>query len=1245
MALARRCVKAPVGRRRGAMLVIALMFLTLLTLLGVTFAALMKLERAAARNYGDVQTADMVLQSAVDAVAAQLRGAMNNYHFTSFHAPWLFKGRDGEVASGGLSVEQAREEDLFFSGILEPVRGVARSAYRAKVMDCASQININAGSDNLAMMLDNLGEAIQRTRGTNPFHSGRRRVRGDEIVRFRRKLENGRFQSKTALIELLGARNYEIVADFVTAHSWMHASTGKPQDAAELVVRTEGHTGGIQERAGSVYDSMGHSSIYGSQSLGIEPRSPININTASEEVLMAVFSGLACRRPFPFVQRTAVAIGTEEYSAGFAPEGQDRFPRQAAQGGGNEELEYTIRPIWVYTPRIEILEAQRIAREIMAERKRTPFVCWESGRGAGGGGFHEFVNVRLSESVLPRPQGNRLIAIDPLVPNNRQYENALRSGGSGNPAVSSMWGRGHSSIERRVRSQRGLPFHTRDAWYWETVKAGIIANFNPNARLNRSGYNVGAAGVVDKTSLVSPWLPKTFQRGDGGGQASRGEVYCAYTTEFCFDSNGYYEVVALAQLDGQYDASQRISQPRVFRKARAVFKVFEVLEHTTQFDFAQQFNTGRHTSQRGRTNGRYNVMTYPQPLIAATDYMSSGSVIDGSIQMMNTTDAEKVRMPAASRDSYYRGMPNVLSAAGFMFRSATDEARFLMMAQRGRALSLTNVQTEGDYQMGGGVSEFDRLFQSVLDLEYVRGRRLFRERYTADPQRQGRNAVLMGSGGQAGSEAGMYRTLQYPRFSEAFLEGDNLRPDGLHTNIFNAPTTGSGIAMYPAGTATMAGTSWSVGANNSPFPVQSAVGNVAYYQGGIAFWVRFDFDAIDPIFCGLIGCTQVVRDVGPGPQDSEGNQFYVFKTSFGELRVVRMYYHRAFGDTSTHGPGLLPRPPEGEDREREDQVEADPNIAYARSEVLVDISGWKAGEWHHVAVQWNDMEHVQERVRVYLDMAPAESSTGVMYGLIGEGTFCNLNTKVPYDELTIGGIIRRTAVRDAGVFKFAYNLRSTRGGTSAGTADSGPGGVGAFHSPTLKIFPANATIDEFVAFEGTFEGFRSSPLGRTRGYFSPTRGRYCNNFEITFPKGADAVKLRSFTWTEYQPPYYHSPRGVVDLVTTPVSATLVLDTDVMFQRAPWLETSGVAQNRAAGRILRRPTGAGLVDETVKLTYVFDLTAARGTGGYGAAALATPVIDDVTLTYYLPSTQVVVWEELPVDYEALLGRQGGRGVRR
>ncbi len=1242
--------------QRGAMLVIALMFLTLLTLLGITFAAMMKLEREATRNFLDTQTGDIVLHSAVDAVAAQLHGAMNFYHYSSFRSPWVFRDPRGqETGAGHYTIEEMKPDDVFFQGVLDPVKGVARCFYKAKVLDCASQININVGSDNLAMMLDSLGEAVQYTQGRNPFMSGKRRVRGDEIVRYRRKLEKGQFTSKTQLIELIGEDNYELVSDYVNTHAWVDTSTGKAQDFTELVLRTES-TGKVSAQSGGVYyEASGHPHVWGTKSVASEPRSPININTAPEEVLIAVFTGIASRRAFPYVQRSKLRIGQQELQVGYAPEGNDRFPVGVSlkTEGGNEETDYTIRPVWVYTPRIEIQKARFIAKAVMSERKRTPFLTWQAGR-LNGGGFADFVNRRLM-TTMHLPEANGVIVIDPLNPKLTNYQGMLNSGGGADPAISRLWTVGHDPSERTLREQRGLPFHGRNAWFYETVKAGIIANFNPNARLNRCGVNVGSALVVDKTALVSPWLPRGFQMA-GGGMSNRSEVYCAYTTEFCFDTGGYYEVTALAELDAQFDPAQQLAQPKRFRKARAIIKVFDVAQHTTQYDFEKQFFSGRYTSRRGQSNGRRYVTTYPQPVIAATDYMTSGSQMDGSIQLMGAMDAQKVVMQTTARDQYYNPVPNILFAHDFMFRRAADEQRFIALIRNGRNQNISRA-VEGDEMAMGRQSEYDRLFQSVLDAAFVRGLPFFRERFTLDPERQGSNGALNNDPAN-GEATGLYRVIQWPRFSEQFLEFDNLRPDGLHTNILNATTSGAGIAMFPASSVTTRGrtASWQVGVHG-PFSVSgtSGQGNVQYYQGGVAFWVRFDFDASDPIFSGLVGCTQVVTDLGPAPRGSEGNQFYIFKSSFGELRIVRMYYHRAFGLPSMHGTNQLI--PEMQDQaaggaageKKEDEIEIDVNKAYARSEVIVDVSGWKKDEWHHVGVCWDDMDQSEQRVRAYVDLMPANVASAVTYGHIGQGRACNLNVKVPYDELTIGGIVRRQAVKDAGIFKFSYNLRATRagtGGTSGGGA--GAGGVGGFYKYPMKIFPANATIDEFVSFSGTFEAYRQGVIGNQRSYFMQQQGVYHNIFEVTLPQGVEAVRLRSFTWTEYQPPFFHGPINgmVVPLNTTPVRAKVLLDTmEVNFPQAPWLQTGAVERNQVAGRILHRPTGKGIAEEAVKVGYEFTLTSAKGQGGnYGGVALATPTIDDVTLTYFLPATQIILWEDLPVDYDAMLGktRRGPRG---
>src|SRR5690606_20989783 len=143
------------------------------------------------------------------------------------------------------------------------------------------------------------------------------------------------------------------------------------------------------------------------------------------------------------------------------------------------------------------------------------------------------------------------------------------------------------------------------------------------------------------------------------------------------------------------------------------------------------------------------------------------------------------------------------------------------------------------------------------------------------------------------------------------------------------------------------------------------------YNGGLGFWVKFDFNGDDPVFSGLIGCTQVIEDVKPSSQvfeGSEGTQFFIFKNSLGQLRIVRLYYHQAFpefsggsdGGGAAAGESLVPWPDTGtsganaSDPNNPLIEHLDPQKWISRSDILLDISHIRAHEWHHVAVEWSD---------------------------------------------------------------------------------------------------------------------------------------------------------------------------------------------------------------------------------------------------------------------------------------------------
>src|SRR5690606_140422 len=232
-------------REAGAILIVALGVLTLLAVLGATFAQLMSLEQKAAVNYRETQHMDLLTSSALDMVIAQLHDHTNRRSWTSYESmPWKFFLRDeNDVAHGRARIDDPRVGDWITYSELAG----KRFRFKTKVIDCASQINLNGRQDTLARMLDHLGEAIEkserlqrdgRTR-TNPFYTrpnrGGQRVRGIDVLLYRQRLEGQRFQSKSQLRKLIGDENYEIVKDYLTCWSWEDPYTYAPVDGMNEV--------------------------------------------------------------------------------------------------------------------------------------------------------------------------------------------------------------------------------------------------------------------------------------------------------------------------------------------------------------------------------------------------------------------------------------------------------------------------------------------------------------------------------------------------------------------------------------------------------------------------------------------------------------------------------------------------------------------------------------------------------------------------------------------------------------------------------------------------------------------------------------------------------------------------------------------------------------------------------------------------------------------------------------------------
>ncbi len=1192
----------------GAILIIALGVLTLLAILGATFANLMRLEKQATQNYLDSQEVDLINDSAIEHVIADLRGAQNWYSFTPYKSAWLYRLLDvDDLAHGLVPLDSPRTKN--WDVLFERQQGARVGRYRTKVIDTSAQININGKQDTLGRMLDHLARAIQSSerlkRGeyyclySGPRNTGSK-IRGQQIVEFRNKLEGNRFRSKTQLRELIGQENFEIIRDFITVESYVDPSTYKPDGGFNEIVE-QGSRAGAGARGVGAGTTDSHDRVEGTASkISPEPRAPININTAPEEVLIAVLMGIGARRPFPYSKLSYTAIDHSAQTGG------------ASIPGKEEQADVTPRGVWVYSSSaagggsedggLDYQNARLIAARIIAQRKRTPFVTWSTGD-ATDGGFAEFING-LEENFFP--SNERTIVIDPRnLAFSRRIDSEIRKGAS--PELSRLWNKGHTQGEAQVRRTVGLPYHQHHAFYYEMIKGAIIANANPNSRINRYNPNSPAFSPVDKSDLV---------RLDRDGRTTRK----AYTTEFCFDTNGIFEVTTLGQIaerirGGPGDSSAAAAassgagsagdvqfRPIYHRPMRTVVKVFDVLRHTNQFHFERTFIT----NDRSSRNNRRNVVTFPDPTAALTDAVTSGSLRDGFVTLSNFNDARRNQAPAASRRQLYQSNQQVIAAHGFQDR---DEASYNQLRR---------------LQAGAGQAFTDEM-RKVLSFPYARKGKLFQDFYSRKELQTG---------------LGYLNVNQINNDPEVNTEtiGTDLYPDGYHQSLFTTSHIGGRFLMLPAhqrmGTSTRGGSGVQVGAGFR----QSVNGNVDYYNGGIAFWVKFEFDGDDPVFSGLIGCTQVVEDVGQKPQDSEGTQFYIFKNTEGWLRIVRMYYHQAFreGGSAEGGDagGSELWPPVGTEEDAgagtgtpgENPILEflDEKKIVARSDYLVDVRKLRAHEWHHIAVDWND-SNPQQALVVYFDFEKHESFPYVRQLETGDKptAWTRLNCRRPRDELFIGGFVRSQGTAEFGVFKWFTNLADSTAGQGIQVVEQ-----------SLKKVLANATIDELITYEGTFPGVRNYyGVGGVQGYFSHQPGEYANVFDVPLPPEIDSVVLRSFDWTAYYPSMFTTLDGQVHRVNTPRMRCQITTgrTNIAPFDEPWGQARRAYTNPVAGRILQRREAKGLLGMNAELVYQFNIFPGKvQSGSLAGGSVHSPVLDDVTLTYFLPVPKILQQEEAEED---------------
>ncbi len=329
---------------RGFVILVALGVLGILGLLAAAFATMSRVEKSASSSYVDKVRARLLAESGVERALASIRArtqiqawddARNDWYYremlnapvgTLTYSPAAIAALGGYTPKRAYGTPPRRLEQVCDEAILSSaVTGLSfvdasrpwmsggmpgtyeldGDTYAVKALDCASMLFVNDQNPQIKRLLNNLGSIMSLDAGLpTPFKLG------DEIVAVA-KLRNRPFAHKGEVLDLvfvpkLGAvearARFDKVRDFITCHGWVDYTTmhfgpkpvgfaaSAPPTPADIIDR-----GGVVTQFVPASGSATTAAKFGGNNQWKEPRAPINVNTASREVLVAMLWGLTAK--------------------------------------------------------------------------------------------------------------------------------------------------------------------------------------------------------------------------------------------------------------------------------------------------------------------------------------------------------------------------------------------------------------------------------------------------------------------------------------------------------------------------------------------------------------------------------------------------------------------------------------------------------------------------------------------------------------------------------------------------------------------------------------------------------------------------------------------------------------------------------------------------------------------------------------------------------------------------------------
>ena len=570
---------SPKGHRSGRSIVLVLCFLVILILSAIVFWTLSRVQSITPSGYIDQFRAKILAQTGLERAVSEFHSNPCVYFISDGNEPWIFRGEDSnrngvldksedqndnnnlDIAECALEKALApsfaggifgkvNDIQLGYTAIISRNTGSLMDLYSLKIIDANSQIYINGNNKGTEKALNNLGRILG-------IHS----ALGEKIAETRNKLPSRAFSIKEEIKEIIGEKKYKKLEPYITVWGAANVKVVKPKPFNERPVPCA--VGQEIVRVGQMNPGA----------LDIEPRVPVNINTASETVMLSILldlSGLYLAT-FDIPGRNPLLSGNDE----FRP---NRF----------NYLEPPLLKIGVIKEsRLDEKQARGLVKSIVAERRKSPFLSWDQ--------FNKFIDKLVGEEIF---------------------------------------GPAKSPVEKETAQ----------------AKADLVkANANPNTRLNDFNPNTLLFQLVDKSDLT------------------------VYTTEFCFQPQGFFEVESagiVVRVDRDKVKKENGKSIKYtitgLQKMRQVLKFYDVYYETTQQDFSRGDISGINNTNlvySGKT-----LQTYPEPAIL--DYpdkcTADGQIMKSTTQNMsenkkgNTLLTLKLHFGDKLNASYSAGNPGLI---------------------------------------------------------------------------------------------------------------------------------------------------------------------------------------------------------------------------------------------------------------------------------------------------------------------------------------------------------------------------------------------------------------------------------------------------------------------------------------------------------------------------------------------------------------------------------------------------------